>query len=158
MLTVSVLLAPLIAVIGWFVAHQFNVRRDRLNKRRDMIVQYLLEAYRRLESAANRETPSEEQAIEFESAVADIQLLGTPEQISKTVSYLHAHASAGGADINDVLCLLRGDLRRELGLSPATATPVVFRFRRHWDSGNWKGEAVSGIDPVIASKEQIKNR
>jgi hypothetical protein len=38
MLIVSILLAPLVAVIGWFVAYRSSVKRDRLNKRRDMIM------------------------------------------------------------------------------------------------------------------------
>jgi hypothetical protein len=125
----TVILAPLVAVIGWFVAHQFNVYRDRRNKRQDMIVQYLVEAYRRLESAANREK-TEEQAFAFESAIADIQLLGSTEQISATIRFLHAHASSSGAVVGEVLCLLRNDLRRELGLSPAKNNPVIFRFER----------------------------
>ena len=77
-------LSPLVAVIGWFIAHRFNVYRDRRNKSHDMIIQYLLEAYRRLEAAANREKV-EEQAAAFESAIADIQLLGSIQQISVTM-------------------------------------------------------------------------
>lgn len=149
MLNVTIL-APLVAVIGWFVAHQFNVYRDRRSKRRDMIAQYLLEAYRRLEAAANREK-TDEQAYAFESAIADIQLLGSSDEISTTVTYLLAHAAGGGALIDDVLCLLRNDLRKELGLSPADGKPLIFRFERRWGSGNWKGEPVSTTDPVVAN-------
>jgi hypothetical protein len=75
-----------------------------------MIVQYLLEAYRRLEAAANRDK-TEEQALAFESEIADIQLLGSSEQISATVKYLRSHASPDGAVIDEVLFLLRKDLR-----------------------------------------------
>ena len=148
----AAIFAPLVAVIGWFVAHQFNVYRDRRNKRHDMIVQYLLEAYRRLESAANREK-TEEQAFAFESAVADIQLLGSVEQISTTIKYLHAHTLSQGAIIDEVLCLLRNDLRKELRLSPAKSNPVIFRFERKWDSGNWKGETVSRTEHVRSAKD-----
>jgi hypothetical protein len=148
----TVTLAPLVAVVGWFVVHQFNVYRDRRNKRHDMIVQYLLEAYRRLESAANRDK-TEEQTFAFESAIADIQLLGSVEQISATIKYLHAHASSGGAGIDEVLCLLRNDLRKELCLSPAKSNPVIFRFERKWDSGNWKGETVSRTEHVLSERD-----
>lgn len=72
------LVPAIVAVVGWFMAHQFNSYRDRVNKRRELRIQYLLEAYRRLESAANRPNKTEKQALDFESAVADIQLLGTP--------------------------------------------------------------------------------
>jgi len=145
----ALILAPLVAVIGWFVAHQFNVHRDRLNKRRDLRIQYLLEAYRRLESAANREEKTEEQAVDFESAVADIQLLGTSQEINATVKYLREHAS-GEAQINELLCLLRDDLRGELGLPLFRGNVVVFRFIRHWDSGNERGETIARTIPVQA--------
>lgn len=115
--TLKYLIPAVVAVVGWFAAHQFNVYRDRINKRHDLRVQYLLEAYRRLESAANRPNKTEEQLLAFESAVADIQLLGTAEQVQATVKYLCQHASSGGAQIDEVLRLLRKDLRKELGLS-----------------------------------------
>lgn len=117
-----------VAVIGWWAAHQFNSYRDRQNKRRDLRVQFLLEAYRRLESAANRPHKTEEQALAFESAVADIQLLGSPEQVAATVRYLREHVSGEGAQIDEVLRLLRNDLRKELGLSGKVENAVVFRF------------------------------
>jgi len=135
-------LAPLVAVMGWFVGHQFNVYRDRLNKRRDLRVQYLLEAYRRLESAANRDHKTEEQAIQFESAVADIQLLGTHKQIDATTKYLRRHASEGGGNIDEVLRLLRDDLRNELKIPPLVDCPIIFRFVRHLDAGNESGDTV----------------
>lgn len=119
-----------VAVVGWFAAHQFNVHRDRQNKRRDLRIQFLLEAYRRLESAANRDGKTVEQRLAFESAVADIQLLGTKEQVAATVAYLHQHAAGAGAQIDSVLRLLRGDLRKELGLSGKVENAVVFRFTR----------------------------
>ena len=149
------MLAPLVAVIGWFVAHQFNVFRDRQNKRRDLIIQYLLEAYRRLEAAANREK-TDEQAAAFESAIADIQLLGSIQQISATIKYLRAHSSTDGAVIDDVLCLLRNDLRRELGLASVESNPLIFRFERRWGGGNSKGEPVSETDPVRATAKDVR--
>jgi hypothetical protein len=124
------LLAAVVAVVGWFAAHRFSVHRDRHNKRREMIVAYLLEAYRRLESAANREVMTGEQKTAFESAVADIQLLGSHAEISTTTKYLQAHAINGGALIDEVLNLLRKDLRRELGLEPVDTKPIIFRFDR----------------------------
>lgn len=150
---VAIIFTPLVAVIGWFVAHQFNVHRDRLNKRHDLRIQYLLEAYRRLESAANREDKSEEQAVAFESAVADIQLLGTSQEIGVTLKYLRGHASSDGAQINELLRLLRDDLRKELGLPVSHDDVVVFRFIRHWDSGNERGETVVRTLPVRAQIE-----
>lgn len=128
--SVKYLVPAVVAVVGWFAAHQFNVHRDRQNKRRDLRIQFLLEAYRRLESAANRDCKTEEQRLAFESAVADIQLLGTKEQVALTVEYLRQHATGSGAQIDSLLCLLRSDLRKELALSGEVENAVVFRFTR----------------------------
>lgn len=128
--TLKYAVPAVVAVVGWFVAHQFNVYRDRQSKRRDLRVQFLLDAYRRLESAANRDTKTEEQMLAFESAVADIQLLGSPEQVAATVIYLRQHAAGHGAQIDEVLRLLRCDLRKEVGLSGEVENGVVFRFTR----------------------------
>lgn len=57
--TLKYALPVIVVMIGWFVAHQFSVSRDRQNKRRDLRVQFLLEAYRRLEAAADRDSKDE---------------------------------------------------------------------------------------------------
>ncbi|MEC5385562.1 hypothetical protein VVD49_07490 [Uliginosibacterium sp. H3] len=126
--TLKFAIPAVIAIVGWFAAHQFNVYRDIQNKRRDLRIQFLLDAYRRLESAANRAKQTEDQKQAFESAVADIQLLGTTAQVEATITYLQKHAAGSGAKIDEVLRLLRKDLRRELGLSGQVENAVVFRF------------------------------
>ena len=123
-------LPVLVAVLGWFAAHQFNVYRDRQNKRRDLRIQYLLEAYRRLEGVANRSKKSEEQALAFESAIADIQLLGSNEQIAALIRYIQRFTASEGAQVDEVLELLRADLRRELSLPVTKEKALVFRFIR----------------------------
>ena len=80
------LLAPLlvttvVAIFGWLVAHRLSAARDRANKRRDLRVQYLIDAYRKLENAGNRNTNTSDYAAALELAVADIQLFGSPDQV-----------------------------------------------------------------------------
>jgi hypothetical protein len=131
------LVAAAVAVAGWFTAHWFNAARDLANKRHEMISAYLLEAYRRLEMAANREHVTDEQAIGFESAIADIQLLGSPAQIAVTLEYVRAYAADQGGEMHPVLCRLRDDLRREMQLAEISSPPLIFRFKR-WT--NQKGK------------------
>jgi hypothetical protein len=108
----------LLSLIGWYIAYWTTVRRDRLSKKRDLRIQYLIDAYRRLESAANRTNAVMEG---LESAVADIQLLGSPEQVRLAREFALEFAAAGGAGLEDLLESLRADLRRELDLrDPAT--------------------------------------
>lgn len=51
----SILISTGVVIAGWIVAHRLNLQRDTAAKRRDLRVQYLLDAYRRLEAAANRD-------------------------------------------------------------------------------------------------------
>lgn len=126
----TVVISTVVIIVGWIVAHRLNVQRDSLAKRRDLRVQYLLDAYRRLEDAANRPIDALPQAKRaFESAVADIQLLGTRAQIDALLVYLNQHIKEGGANIDPLLKLLRDDLREELSLEKDVAAVHQFRFK-----------------------------
>jgi len=126
-------LAALVAIIGWGVAHHLSVVKDQNTKQRDMRIQFLLEAYRRLESAANRPEAGKDEQDKFESALADIQLLGTKLQIEELMRFLTEWNSSGGnASINPLLELLRTHLREELSLEQSVPGIKIFRFEnRH---------------------------
>jgi len=114
------LLAPLlittfVAISGWWVVHRLSAKRDQENKRRELRVQYLIEAYRRLEYASNRPL-SEQVAPDFEKAVADIQLFGTPRQVELAQAFTHRFAEAGTCTLDPLMNELRNDLRKELRL------------------------------------------
>lgn len=117
------LLLPLVvtaavAGVGWFVAHRLSVARDRVARRRELRTEYLIEAFRRLAKSANRDV-LHPYATEIESALADIQLFGTPEQIDMAIVLIQDLVEAYDADSNPLLNSLRDELRKELGL-PAT--------------------------------------
>ena len=124
-------LAAFVAVIGWGVAHHLNEAKDRNSKQRDMRIQFLLEAYRQLESAANRPESRKEKQDEFESALADIQLLGTKSQIEELMRFLDAWNSTG-VSINPLLELLREHLRNELNLEKEVPPIKIFRFEKRY--------------------------
>ncbi len=105
----------LVAIAGWYVVHRLSVKRDQTNKRRDLRVQYLIEAYRRLEFAGNRPL-NEGVAQEFEKAVADIQLFGTPRQVELAKEFAVNFAAKGTHPLDPLLNELRNELRKELGL------------------------------------------
>jgi uncharacterized protein YjaG (DUF416 family) len=54
-LLLSLIVTATLAITGWYVLHRLSLNRDEANKRRDLRVQYLLEAYRKLENASNRQ-------------------------------------------------------------------------------------------------------
>ena len=111
----SQLLVVGVALVGWFVVHWLNVQRDQRNKKRELRIQYLIEAYRRLERSVDR--PGRERKKEdFESAIADIQLFGTSEQIRLAVEVGEELAAQGTVSLKKLLPELRRDLRQELDL------------------------------------------
>jgi hypothetical protein len=117
--------AALLVCSGWFVAYWSTVRRDRLSKQRDLRTQYLIEAYRRLESAGNRTTTSPEIVEALESAVADIQLLGSPEEAKLAREFGLNFAAQGRASLDPLLESLRASLRSELKL-PGHLGPLTY--------------------------------
>ena len=117
-LLIPLLVTTVIAISGWVVGHSFNAERDLQNKRIELRIKYLLVAYRNLESSIETEISRENLDI-LESAISDIQLLGTPEQVDKVLIWSSQFSDTGTQkDINlqDLLEDLRSSLRRELGL------------------------------------------
>lgn len=123
---VGPVLAALVAVVGWFAAHRLNVAKDLAAKRRDLRIQYLLEAYRRLEGAAHRS--DEQKRKEFESAIADIQLFGNPDQIALVHQLIESMANDGFVSYNPLLEGLRKALRHELAIQPTDLPIKIFRM------------------------------
>lgn len=119
-------LAAIVAVLGWFIVHRLSVRKELSARRRDLRVQYLIDAYRRLEGAAQRADP--EKRKEFESAIADIQLFGSGRQIALVHELVESMAKEGLASFNPLLELLRSELRHELGMRPDDSHIKIFRF------------------------------
>ena len=140
-------LAAFVAVVGWGVAYRLSITKDRNAKQRDMRIQFLLEAYRRLESAANRPEAGKEEQDKFESALADIQLLGTKPQIEELMRFLAAWNSTG-ASINPLLELLRAHLREELKLEKDVPGIKIFRFEDRHPNPALKRDAAKTRRPL----------
>jgi len=102
-------LEPLIAlasaVVGGLVAHLLSGRRDRANKRKEQRGMYLIEAYRRLEDCSQQFGAADKGKLE--SAVADIQLFGTPCQVDLVQRFASDFAARGGASLDELLADLR---------------------------------------------------
>ncbi len=110
----------LVALAGGWLGHSLSARRDLLNERRKLRVTYLLEAYRRLEDASNREDPSRSWP-RFESAIADIRLLGSPKQVHLARGFAREMAADHTASLDAMI----NDLRRSL--REGAAAPARWR-------------------------------
>jgi hypothetical protein len=124
----SLLITAIVAILGWAVIHRLSMRRDLVNKRRELRVQYLIEAYRRLEFVGNRPL-TRELGPEFEKAIADVQLFGTPRQVELAREFALGFAKSGTHALDPLLNELRNNLRNELNLEPVQGNITYLRIR-----------------------------
>ena len=90
-------------------------------------MQYLVDAYRRLEFVSNRPI-SPESAPEFEKAIADIQLFGSPRQVLLAREFTTMFAEKGTHSLDPLLGDLRSSLREELNLEPVASNITFLRM------------------------------
>lgn len=142
------LLTAWVTVTGWHVSNYYQGETNRKNKQREARVSYLIEAYRKIETACDRRYSREDrwgndegkkqEAIALgaevkkgiESAIADVQLFGTTEQMQMANKLSEAIGQTGYYDPKDLLSNLREDLRKELDLEPVPREPVGIRHFR----------------------------
>jgi hypothetical protein len=128
----ALIIPTALVVIGWVITHQLSARRDLENRRRDQRIKYLIEGFRVLVRAMNRQDRLGEMAEELEVALADMQFLGNREQLDAAYSVAGALSHEGRAEFAPLICALRRELRKELGREPLEQ-PIVFPIIRNRD-------------------------
>jgi len=122
---VPIIITACIAVIGWFIVHQLSISRDIKNKRTELKIKYLIEAYRRLENVSHRDNPNMQ---DFESAMADIQLFGSKRQVELAQKIATDFAKNQTVLLDPLLGNLREDLRKMLHLENLQGNPLIVRW------------------------------
>jgi hypothetical protein len=122
---ITILTSFLVAGLGWFIGYLTALQRDKSVKRRDLRTQYLIEAFRLLEGASNRGRASADMLKPLESAIADIQLLGSVTQVHLAKEFAVEFAAKRTASGDALAASLRGELRMELGLDPVSE-PITY--------------------------------
>ncbi len=115
----------IITVIGWIVVYIFAIRQNTQIKKKEVTIEYLIQAWGKLEKASNRK--DNRYNTEIETAIADIQLFGTNRQIELAQQFAEEIARNKESSALDLLVLLREDLRKELKLE---SVPRKFKFLR----------------------------
>ena len=106
----KILITVVLAVFGWLIAHKLTSVRDLKNKKREIRINFLLDAYRKLERSIHKA------GRDFEEAISDIQFLGTPPQVNMAKRIAADFAQNGQVDLDELLIDLRDSMRRELEL------------------------------------------
>lgn len=119
----------LIAVVGWIVGHWLSSRRELRNRRREARLKGLEAAYKCLAMAAVREW-TDEHKLEFEKFVAEIQLYGTPRQVTLMTNLVEAFdRQEKSISFDPLLEDLRDSLRAELRMEKVKGPVWWYRFK-----------------------------
>jgi len=121
--------AALIAIIGLGVSHMLTARRELNAEKRKIRINFMIEAYRKLENGSCRGSNQEKYSEQFHSAIADIQILGSPAQVEIAQKIALALGSGSGSliTINELLNALRTELRSELNLPSVSSEVIILR-------------------------------
>jgi len=107
-------ISAVVALVVALVTHQLNTRREREAKRRELRIAYLMKSYRTLAKAS--ENPKlRDMLLDLQEAIADIQFLGTLEQVSALQTVVNSFLNTKTADLVPLLIMLRDELRKEMG-------------------------------------------
>jgi len=117
-----------IVAVGWRVTHRFEMERSRAAKRRELKVQYLIDAFRQLEYVSNRPI-GPITAPGFEKAIAGIQLFGTARQVELAQQFATGMAEHRMHSLDELLADLRQSLRVELDLERVPEGIKYLRFQ-----------------------------
>jgi hypothetical protein len=123
------MLAALVAIIGLGITHSLTSKRDLKSEKRKIRINFMIEAYRKLENGSCRGPNQHNYSEEFHSAIADIQLLGSPGQVetARKIALALGNGSGNLVTINDLLNALRTELRQELNLPSVGSEIVILR-------------------------------
>jgi hypothetical protein len=123
----DIIIPILSALLGLIIGHWLSLRRDFENKKREIRVNYLIEAYRKLERGATPNAKNFNKG-DFESAIADIQMLGNPEQVIIAYEFAIKASQGDGSKLQKLLENLRMELRKELSIKN-NKIPKISPFR-----------------------------
>lgn len=98
----------IITVIGWIVVYILAIRKNTQIKKKEVTIEYLIQAWGKLEKASNRK--DNRYNTEIETAIADIQLFGTKQQIELAQQFAEEIARNKESSALELLILLRENL------------------------------------------------
>jgi hypothetical protein len=111
----------LLAVLGRIFGQMLGARGFLQNSRRELRTSALVDAWRRLARATSRPN------ADFQRALADIQLVGTPAQVELAASAARSLNELPGEapSVRELLEALRVEVRDQMGLGRARS-PLAF--------------------------------
>jgi hypothetical protein len=129
-LFLSIGVPALVVVTGWFLAHWLTARRDLASKKREQRLKALEACYMRIATSSNRDFTAESME-KLEIFVSEIQLYGTPHQISLMGTMVNSFKAGEKVSYDALLADLRDTIRGQLALERVEGPVWWLRFARN---------------------------
>ena len=131
-----------LAVIGWIVAHRVTADRDRKNKRREISLEHLVNAYRILTNEVTHRDLNTKRTESLENILSDIQLFGSLDQVELAKELAVQVAEGRGFELDPLINSLRDDLRFQLQLEVVVGNVKWLRFNSDCSDSDNEAEQV----------------
>ena len=113
---VKIAVSIALAVCGWMFAHSRTSKRDIANKRRELQIQYLIDAYRVLINEISQREATKERSKLLENVITDVQLFGTGDQVELAKKLASDICENKEFELDPLINSLRDELRQELNI------------------------------------------
>jgi len=114
---ITVLSSVTIAALGWIIGHILTSRREILQKRREIRIKHLREAYLNLAHISDSGGDIVKHITLLQSSLNDIQLFGGRSQMKLLEQFIDELNESDSAQLNDLIRELRNEIRAHLKLS-----------------------------------------
>jgi hypothetical protein len=140
------------AILASYLGHHLSVRRDRQYRRDERQTEYLIDTWRRLVDASFAPLKEKSDIRKFNAALSDVQLFGTAEQANLAARIVEEASTSKGASGNELVKLMRDDLRKMLNLDALGEQGYVYLRWLGEDEGDEKTPS-----SVVSSDEQSEH-
>lgn len=125
---IKILSTVILAIVGWGVSNRLNLKHSRDDKRRELVTNHLIQAYRILTQEIGRRESSKSSMTKLENLLSEIQLFGSPTQVEIARNIASETANKGVSEIDPLIENMRDSLRLELGLDKIDGNTIWLRF------------------------------
>lgn len=125
----ELLVGSLIVVVGWFISHYFSQKRDAKNKRKEIVLDFLIRSYRILSNdISSREINTIDSKYKFECLISDLQLFGSSKQVDLAKKIANEMRNNRSSNLDELINDLRDSLREELNLEKVKGNVEYIRY------------------------------
>lgn len=125
---IKIIITVILAVSGWLIGNYFANKRSTIQRKKEITIKHLINAYRILTNEISHREETEERSRKLEDILSDIQLFGSKTQVELAQNLANTVAQGGIFELDPLINSLRNDLRKELELTEIKGNVTWLRF------------------------------